>query len=83
MSHASPKVSLLASTQPSDTPARNTSPPATVRKKKGRTNDTSGASSLHRRLTMQLAGIMAHLERNPKDVLSQARVAKINDLLRR
>ena len=28
-------------------------------------------------------GIMAHLERHPNDALSKARVAKINDLLRR
>lgn len=83
MSHASPKVSQLGSMPLSDTPARNTSPPATVRKKKGRTNDTSGASSLHRRLTLQLAGIMAHLEKHPSDNLSKMRVAKINDLLRR
>lgn len=61
----------------------STLPTAQVRKKKGQTNDTSAASSLHKRLTRQLAGIMAHLERNPRDVLSQKRVATINELLRR
>lgn len=50
---------------------------------KGQTRNTCAPSSLQKRLTKQLAGIMAHLERNPGDTLSQARVAKINELLRR
>lgn len=52
------------------------------RKHKGRVNNTSGPSSKVKRLTRQLAGLMAHLEKNPKDVLSQQRVATINQLLR-
>lgn len=35
-----------------------------------------------KKLTRQLAGIMAHLERHPNDQLSRARVAKIEELLR-
>jgi ribosomal protein S15P/S13E len=35
-----------------------------------------------KKLTRQLAGIMAHLEQHPTDALSKARVAKINELLR-
>jgi hypothetical protein len=34
-------------------------------------------------LTLQLAGIMAHLAQHPNDKLSQQRVATINELLRR
>ena len=56
--------------------------PAYVRKTKGRVNNTCGKSSKMKRLTRQLAGIMAHLEQHPKDALSQARVATINQLLR-
>lgn len=50
---------------------------------RNRQNNTCKPSSLQKRLTRQLAGIMAHLERHPTDALSQARVAKINELLRR
>jgi hypothetical protein len=46
-------------------------------------NNTCGTSSLNKRMTRQLAGIMAHLERHPNDGLSRARVATINGLLRR
>ena len=35
-----------------------------------------------KKLTKQLAGIMAHLEQHPHDQLSLARVAKIKELLR-
>lgn len=52
------------------------------RKHRGKTNNTRAPSSLHKRLTAQLAGIMAHLERNPRDTLSQQRVATIQQLLR-
>lgn len=53
------------------------------RKRRGHVNNTCQNGSLTKRLTRQLAGILAHLENHPKDVLSQARVAKINELLRR
>lgn len=56
--------------------------PTYKRKTKGRTNDTSGGSSKVKRLNRQLAGIMAHLEKHPKDALSLARVSTINQLLR-
>lgn len=36
-----------------------------------------------KKLNKQLAGIMAHLEQHPHDVLSRARVDKIKDLLSR
>lgn len=35
-----------------------------------------------KKLTKQLAGIMAHLEQHPTDALSRARVDKIKELLR-
>jgi ribosomal protein S15P/S13E len=35
-----------------------------------------------KKLSRQLAGIMAHLEHHPNDQLSRARVAKIEELLR-
>lgn len=59
------------------------SPTTPQRKRKGHTNNTCGNSSVTKRLTRQLAGIMAHLVTHPSDDLSKARVAKINDLLRR
>lgn len=34
-----------------------------------------------KKLTRQLAGIMAHLEQNPNDVMSRARVDRIKELL--
>jgi len=43
--------------------------------------NTCAPSSKTKRLTAQLAGIMAHLENNPNDTLSQARVARIKDIL--
>jgi ribosomal protein S15P/S13E len=52
------------------------------RKTKGKVNNTCANSSLAKRLNRQLAGIMAHLERHPKDTLSQNRVSTINQLLR-
>jgi hypothetical protein len=54
-----------------------------TRKRKGHVNNTCGNSSLQKRLTAQLAGIMAHLVRHPRDTLSQTRVSTIQDLLRR
>lgn len=53
-----------------------------VRKRKGHSNNTAAPSSKQKRLTRQLAGIMAHLEKHPHDALSQQRVATINNLLR-
>lgn len=53
------------------------------RKQKGITANTCAPSSQTKRLTRQLAGIMAHLQRHPNDALSQARVARINELLHR
>lgn len=58
------------------------SPATSQRKRKGKVNNTSAPSSKQKRLTKQLAGIMAHLAKNPGDVLSQQRVETINDLLR-
>ena len=55
--------------------------PTFLRKMKGKTNNTSAPSSKVKRLHRQLAGIMAHLEKNPRDSLSQARVSTINQLL--
>jgi hypothetical protein len=52
------------------------------RKTKGSVRNTAAPSSREKRLTAQLAGIMAHLERNPNDALSQQRVATIQNLLR-
>ena len=60
------------------TPAR----PVYQRKNKGKVNNTCANSSKVKRLNRQLAGIMAHLEVHPRDTLSQARVATINQLLR-
>jgi ribosomal protein S15P/S13E len=59
-----------------------TSKPTYVRKVKGKVNNTCGNSSKMKRLTRQLAGIMAHLEQHPRDTLSQNRVSTINILLR-
>lgn len=56
---------------------------APQRKHKHHVNNTAAPSSLNKRLTRQLAGILAHLERHPNDILSQARVAMIQNLLRR
>ena len=58
------------------------SKPTYVRKRKGFVRNTCGNSSKQKRLARQLAGIMAHLEQHPKDVLSQNRVSTINTLLR-
>lgn len=63
----------------SDEPTPSTS--TIKRKTKGLTNNTCARSSKEKRLTRQLAGIMAHLEKNPGDVLSQQRVAKIRSEL--
>ena len=60
-----------------------TSQPRYKRKTKGRVVNTCANSSLQKRMARQLAGIMAHLERHPRDTLSQQRVATINNLLRR
>jgi hypothetical protein len=65
------------------TEVENSAASAPQRKLKNHVNNTAAPSSLNKRLTRQLAGILAHLERNPKDVLSQARVSTIQDLLRR
>ena len=65
-----------SSPQPSSTPRFK-------RKSKGAALNTCANSSLQKRLTRQLAGIMAHLEHHPNDKLSLARVATINELLRR
>jgi hypothetical protein len=56
-------------------------PPTPPRKAKGHANNTCANSSLQKRMTRQLAGIMAHLERHPRDVLSQTRVSTIRNLL--
>lgn len=56
--------------------------PTYQRKQRGSTKNTCAPSSKVKRLQRQLAGIMAHLERNPYDTLSQQRVATINQLLR-
>ena len=58
------------------------SKPTFVRKHKGHVNNTCGNSSRNTRLVRQLTGIMAHLEVHPRDRLSQARIATINNLLR-
>lgn len=58
-------------------------PSLPARKVKGRTVNTCEPSSKTKRLTRQLAGIMAHLEQHPGDALSRQRVATINELLRR
>lgn len=60
-----------------------TTEPRHQRKRKGFTKNTSSPSSLQKRLTRQLAGIMGHLEQHPNDALSRARVDRINELLRR
>jgi len=52
-------------------------------RKSGPRSNTAAPSSLHTRLTRQLAGIMAHLEQNPNDNLSRARVDTIKQLLSR
>ena len=52
-------------------------------KRLGPKRNTAAPSSLHKRLLMQLAGIEAHLKNHPHDTLSRARVAKINELLRK
>lgn len=44
-------------------------------------SNTCGNSSLAKRLMRQLAGIEAHLERHPKDTMSQQRVSVIKSLL--
>ena len=59
-----------------------TTKPPFKRKHKGHINNTCGNSSKVKRLQRQLAGIMAHLEVHPRDALSQARIATINNLLR-
>lgn len=58
-----------------------TKPSVSTRKQKGRVNNTAATGTLHKRLTLQMAGIMAHLELHPNDALSRARVSKIQDLL--
>lgn len=56
--------------------------PTYTRKNKHNVRNTCANSSKTKRLTRQLAGIMAHLVVHPNDGLSKARVSKINDLLR-
>lgn len=65
-----------------DLPDTQSSKPTFIRKNKRQINNTCGNSSLTKRLTRQLAGIMAHLQNHPRDTLSQQRVATINNLLR-
>lgn len=55
---------------------------AAVSRRKKISHSTCAPSSKTKRLTRQLAGIMAHLEKHPGDALSQARVSRINELLR-
>jgi ribosomal protein S15P/S13E len=62
--------------------AEETTKPLYIRKHKGRVNNTCANSSKVKRLTRQLAGIMAHLVVHPRDTLSQTRVSTINQLLR-
>lgn len=50
------------------------------RKYRGSEN-TCANSSLVRRMTRQLAGIEKHLERHPRDSLSQQRVSAIKSIL--
>jgi hypothetical protein len=58
--------------------------PAAPAQRRVRTgNNTCAPSSKEKRLTKQLAGIMAHLEAHPNDALSRQRVATIKDLLSR
>lgn len=44
--------------------------------------NTCANSSLEKRMMRQLAGIEKHLETNPRDSLSQARVSNIKSRLR-
>lgn len=60
-----------------------TSIPRFKRKYKGRHINTCANSSLIKRMQRQLAGITEHLERHPRDTLSQMRVGAINTLLSR
>lgn len=53
-----------------------------VKRRVGPKVNTAKPSSLNKRLVNQLAGIMAHLKNHPTDTMSQARAAKINQLLR-
>lgn len=76
----SPSKHLTAT--PTD-PEAGSSPAAQVHRRRGPRSNTKAPSSLHKRLTSQLAGIMAHLEKNPNDILSRKRVDTINELLRR
>jgi hypothetical protein len=55
---------------------------AAVTRRTGPKINTCKPSTLNKRLTRQLAGIMAHLEQNPGDQLSLARVSRIKELLR-
>ena len=57
--------------------------PRYQRKNKHTVKNSCANSSLAKRLTQQLAGIMAHLENHPGDNLSRTRVSNIQDLLRR
>jgi hypothetical protein len=52
-----------------------------MRQPKAARPNTCAPSSKTKRLNRQLAGIMAHLEQNPNDQLSLARVATIKSLL--
>ena len=71
-------------TQAGHTEERTSLPTALTGRRRGQTSkNTKAPSSLHKRLTKQLAGIMAHLERHPSDLLSRKRVDTINDLLRK
>lgn len=55
--------------------------PTPKRQPKADRPNTCAPSSRTKRLTRQLAGIMAHLEKHPHDHLSIARVATIKSLL--
>lgn len=60
-----------------------TSIPRYKRKSKGRCVNTCANSSLIKRMQRQLAGVTEHLERHPRDTLSQMRVSTITMLLSR
>lgn len=55
---------------------------AVTRRRRKTSQNTCAPSSQTKRLTRQLAGIMAHLEQHPSDALSRARVSRIEELLR-
>lgn len=86
MPRSDPTPDQNASTSRSPTGSEETvasSPAAPRPQRRGPRSNTKAPSSLHKRLTSQLAGIMAHLEQHPNDILSRKRVDTINELLRR